>query len=444
MMDGGKNLFSVSLIQNTRQFFLRFSDFIYKLFFTFFVLVVYRLGSFIPVVGINVSLLKEYMGNASIAGGLFGFIDLFSAGNLSQCTLFALGIGPAITASIIMQFAGFSIPMIEMLNKEGAYGRAIINRYTRFLTLGLSVMYSVGYSFYLESIPGVVFSPGFGFKMVFVISLVAGSMFVMWLGDQIKVIGIGNGSSMIIFAGIVSRFPSYFLKTIESVRIGSLSPFASILILLIFCGLAAGIVFLEKGDRKIPVSYARRIVGNKMVAGQSSYIPFKINTVGVMPVIFANSLLNIPLFVIRVFSKYAFFVWLAEVFSFKGPVYNCLLFGLIIFFTYAYVALIFNPDELAESLKKNTGFIPGIRPGQKTSEYFDSILSRIGFIGALYLASLAVFPNIIPVFIPAIPFGLGGTSLLIVVGVALDFITQIKSYIMTHRYDSFFSFNKKR
>ena len=411
--------------------------FIKKLFFTFFVLIVYRLGTFIPVIGINIELLKEYMMGQSIGGSILNFIDLFSAGSLSQCTLFALGISPAITASIVMQLAGFSIPAIEELTKEGEYGKTIINYYTRILALLLSIFYSIGYAVYLESIPGIVFNPGLGFKLIFVLSLVAGSMFVMWLGDQIKVLGIGNGSSMIIFAGIVSRFPSYFSKTVAAVKSGTMSVYIAILILIIFCILTACIVFLEKGDRKISVHYARRVVGKKIFGDQNSYIPFKINTVGVMPVIFSSSILNFFLFAFKILSKYAFFAVFLDFFNYKGPIYNTLLFGLIIFFTYAYTALIFNPGDLAENLKKNGGFIAGIRPGKQTADFFDYILVRIGFIGSIYLATLAVLPNIVPVFIPSIPFELGGTSLLIVVGVALDFIVQIRSYFLEHKYDSF-------
>jgi preprotein translocase subunit SecY len=251
------------------------------------------------------------------------------------------------------------------------------------------------------------------------------------------VLGIGNGSSMIIFAGIVSRFPSYYSRTISSINSGTLSIYSGLFILLIFCLLAACIVFLEKGDRRVPVHYARRMVGNRMFGGQVSYIPFKINTVGVMPVIFANSFLNLPLFVMRVLSKYTIFSVLSSYFNYKGPIYNILIFGLIIFFTYVYTALVFNPIDLSDNLKKSGGFIAGIRPGRQTADFLDYIITRVGFIGALYLALLAVFPNIIPVFIPKIPFDLGGTSLLIVVGVALDFITQVRSFLLENRYDSF-------
>ena len=418
-------------------------DFLKKIGFTLFIMIVYRIGSFIPVIGINMYQLREYMAGSSVAGGFLNFIDLFSGGGLSQGTIFALGIGPAITASIFMQFAGFSIPYIQMLNKEGEYGRSIINRYVRYIAFGLSIVYSFGYSFYLESLSeGIIFNPGWGFRFMFVASLVAGCMFVMWLGDQIKVIGIGNGSSMIIFAGIVAKFHQYFFKTIEVVKNGTLSFYLALFILIIFLVLMMLTIFLEKGDRKVNIHYARRIVENKVFGGQNSYIPFKINTVGVMPVIFANSFLNMPIFLIKALSKYAIFAYLSSWLDVSGAIYNILLFGLIMFFTYVYTALLFDPNDLADNLKKSGGFLPGIRPGNQTSDFFSYLLVRIGFVGAIYLASLAVVPNIIFYFIPNIPFKLQGTSLLIVIGVALDFITQVRAHMLEHRYDSFVPANK--
>ncbi len=418
-----------NLIKNT--------DLFSKLFFTLFIMIVYRIGSFIPIVGINMYSLKEYMGGANVAGGLLNFIDLFSAGGLSRGTLFALGVGPAITASIFMQVAGFSIPYIQMLSKEGEYGRSIINRYIRYIALGLSIVYSFGYAVFLESYPGIVFNPGWAFRFTSVMSLVAGCMFVMWLGDQIKVLGVGNGSSMIIFAGIISRFPSYFTRTIEAVKVGSLSLGLALFVLFVFCLLIALSVFLEKGDRKITVHYARKVVENKVFGGQTSYIPFKINTVGVMPVIFASSFLNMPLFIMKALSKYSFFAYLLTWYDYRGPIYNTLLFGMIMLFTYVYTALLFDPNDLADSLKKSGGFLPGIRPGQKTADFFSYVLVRLGFIGAIYLASLAIIPNVILAIFPAVPIDVGGTSLLIVVGVALDFIVQVRSYLLEHKYDKF-------
>lgn len=425
---------------------LKSTEFLYKLLFTLFILFIYRIGMYIPIPGINLILLKDYMQNSgSIASSIFNFIDLFSGGSLSTCALFALGISPAISASIIMQFLGFSIPYLEMLNKEGEYGRAIIGRYTRLLALGISIVQSLGYAFYLESFTAdrIVFNPGFNFKLFFTICMVAGSMFVMWLGDQIKVIGIGNGSSMIIFAGIVAKFPDYVKKTVVAVMGNVLSIKLAIIILLFFCLITAAIVFLEKGERKISVFYAKRIIENKVFGGQASFIPFKINTVGVIPVIFATSMLSIPKFIFGILSKFSWFSWMSILLLENGFLYNILLFALIIFFTYIYTALAFNPEDLANNLKQSGGFLQAIRPGKQTADFFSYILVRIGFIGALYLGLLAVIPNIIPILIPAIPFTLAGTSLLIVVGVALDFITQIKSYLLEHKYDSFLPHKKR-
>jgi preprotein translocase subunit SecY len=421
------------------------NDFLYKLGLTLFILFVYRIGMHIPIPGINLVLLKEYMQNSgSLASSIFSFIDIFSGGSLSTCALFALGISPSISASIIMQFLGFSVPYLEMLNKEGEYGKAIIGRYTRKLSLVISVFQALGYAFYLESFAAsnIVFVPGWTFKLFFTICMVAGSMFVMWLGDQIKLVGIGNGSSMIIFAGIVAKFPDYFRKTIVAINAGILSLKLGILVLLIFFILIAAIVFLEKGERKISVFYAKRIIENKIFGGQNSFIPFKINTVGVIPVIFATSMLSIPKFIFGILSKISIFSWLSTLLLETSFLYNFCLFAFIIFFTYIYTALAFNPDDLANNLKQSGGFLQNIRPGNSTANYFSYILVRIGFVGALYLGLLAVLPNLITIFIPNLPFHLSGTSMLIVVGVALDFIMQMRSYIIEHKYDSFLP-NKK-
>lgn len=419
---------------------LRSKDFLHKLGFTLLILFVYRIGMHIPIPGVNLVLLKNYMqGSGSLISSIFSFIDTFSGGALTTCALFALGISPAITASIAMQFLGFSIPYLEMLNKEGEYGRAIIGRYTRLLSLGISIIQAFGYAILLESFldENIVFNPGWKFRILFTVCMVAGSMFVMWLGDQVKVLGIGNGSSMIIFAGIVAKFPDYFRRTINAVLQGSFSVSLGILLLIIFLLLTAAIVFLEKGERKVYVHYARRIVENKIFSGQNSFIPFKINTVGVIPVIFSSSMLAIPQFIIGFLSKFPFFTFLVNIFSVKSFLYNFLLFCLIIFFTYIYTALAFNPDDLANNLKHSGGFLSGVRPGAQTANFFSYILVRIGFIGAIYLGLLAILPNIIYIFIPNIPFQIPGTSLLIVVGVALEFITQVKSYVLEHQYDSF-------
>lgn len=424
---------------------IKSKDFMYKLGITLLILFVYRIGMHIPIPGINLIALKDYMQDSgSIASNIFKFIDMFSGGSLETCALFALGISPAITSSILMQFLGFSIPYLEMLNKEGEYGKAIIGRYTRLLSLGISIIQALGYAFYLESFTDdtIVFNPGWTFKIFFTICMVAGSMFVMWLGDQIKVMGIGNGSSMIIFAGIVARFPDYFRKTIIAVNANALSISVAFFILFLFLLITSAIVFLEKGERRISVFYAKRIIENKIFGGQTSFIPFKINTVGVIPVIFATSMLSIPKFLFSLLSRFETFSFLGTLFLEKKFLYNFLLFLLIIFFTYIYTALAFNPDDLSNNLKQGGGFLQNIRPGKQTSDYFSYILVRIGLIGAVYLGCLAVLPNIICACFPSLPFIISGTSLLIVVGVALDFIVQIKSNVLEHQYDCF-SYVKK-
>jgi preprotein translocase subunit SecY len=345
---------------------------------------------------------------------------------------------PYITASIMMQMLSMTIPYLEQLVKEGEYGRKIINQYTRYLTFGVSIMQSLGFAMIAERY-NLVIDPGWGFRLMFILSLTVGSMIVMWLGEQISLFGIGNGSSMIIFAGIVARFPEDFIKVWGSVQAGYMTLFEALLITAIFVGMAACIVFLEKGERKIPVQYTRRIIGNRIYSGQSSYIPFKINTAGVMPVIFSNAVLNIPLFISSILAtRFEVFKSLAEHFNHTGILFNVLDFILIIFFSYFYTALVFNPDELAENIKKGGGFIPGIRPGKRTAEFFNYVLTRIGLIGAIYLGMLAILPNLLNIFIK-IPFYFSGTALLIVVGVALDTAAQVESYLIEHRYEGFLS-----
>jgi preprotein translocase subunit SecY len=425
----------VVLLKSVKNIF-RIPELTKKLLFSLGVLVVYRIGTFIPVIGINVPMVKEYMDRAGAVGGLLSYLDLFSGGALEKATIFALGIGPYITASIMMQMLSMAVPYLEQLSKEGDFGRRMINQYTRYLAVVLSIGYSLAFATYLESI-NLVLVPGLAFKALFVLSVTAGALFVMWLGEQISLRGVGNGSSLIIFAGIVSRFPVYVARTIESVRIGNMSSVTAVGILVLFIALAACIVFLEKGDRKIPIQYARRVIGQRVYGGQSTYIPFKINTAGVMPAILTNSVLSIPLFIASMLSdRYPSLKSVAEVFSFNGVVYNILQFALIVFFTFFYTALLFNSNDLADNLKKSGGFIPGLRPGRQTADYFDYVLNRIAFVGAFYLGCLAISPNVIGAFIK-MPFSLGGTSLLIVVGVALETASQIEAYLIEHRYEGF-------
>jgi preprotein translocase subunit SecY len=405
-----------------------------KIFFTLGALIIYRLGGHIPVVGINIDALRQFMQHSTSLGGLLQYLDLFSGGALSQCTIFALGVGPYVSASIMMQMLGMTIPQFEQLLKEGEYGRKIINQYTRYLTFFVAIFQSSVYATALE-MNNMVLTPGWGFRLSFILSLVVGTIFVMWLGEQIGIYGIGNGSSMIIFAGIVCHFPEYIFKVIELVREGLMDGLIALLILIVFVGVTAAIVYLERGERKIPVQYSRRIVGNRVYGGQSSYIPFRINAAGVMPVIFAGAFLQIPMFVFSWLGSYlSVFKVAVEYLMRGGAVFNIIQFVLIIFFSFFYTALVFNPEELAENIKKQGGFIPGVRPGRKTAEYFNYILTRIGLIGAIYLAILALFPNLLNIFI-AMPFYMSGTALLIVVGVALETAAQIESYLIEHRYE---------
>lgn len=421
------------LLQNFINIF-NISELRRKIFFTLGILIVYRLGGHIPVVGIDVSALAQLMTQQTGLGGLFAYLDLFSGGMLRSCTLFALGISPYITASIMMQMLGMTVPWLEQLLKEGEYGRRQINQYTRYLALLVAFVQSFSFVFFLEK-KGLVLTPGFTFRFTFILSIVIGSMFVMWLGEQISLSGIGNGSSMIIFAGIVANFPDYIVRVITLVQQGLMDWFIALIILAVFIAVSACIVYLEKGERKIPVQYSRRIVGNRVYGGQSTYIPFKINTAGVMPVIFAGAVLNIPMFISSMLaSRFEFFKNLVDYMMRGGVIYNVLQFVLIIFFSFFYTALVFNPEELAENIKKQGGFIPGIRPGRRTADYFNYILTRIGLVGAIYLAILALLPNLLNIFIE-MPFFLGGTALLIVVGVGLETAAQIESYLIEHRYE---------
>lgn len=408
-----------------------------KILFTLLVLIINRLGTYIPVIGINVPMLTELMQQKSGIGGLLSYFDIFSGGALNRCTVFALGIAPYITASIMLQILGMTLPSLEQLLKEGEYGRKIINQYTRYLTLGLSIIYSFSYAMFLES-KGLVLIPGWGFRILFVLTLSAGAMLVMWMGDQISLHGIGNGSSVIIFAGILSRYPTYILKLVHMVQEGHTHLLMALAVLIAYVLITAGIVFLEKGERKVPVQYARRIVGNRVYGGQSTYIPFKINSAGVMPVIFASTVLRFPMIITGMLSsKFPALNGIVQAF-YSGPLFYVLEFLLIIVFSFFYTALAINPVELSENIRKGGGFIPGLRPGKKTAEFFDYILTRVGLIGALYLATLALLPPILQLIFK-IPFEESGTSMLIAVGVALELSNQIESYLIERRYEGFLS-----
>jgi len=418
-----------------------------KILFTLGILVVYRLGNHIPLIGVDIDNLLQMMSQGTGLSGFFSYLDLFSGGNLRQCTIFALGISPYITASIMMQFLSLSIPFLEQLSKEGEYGRKIINQYTRYLAIIVAITQSSGLMIVLERY-GLVIDPWMGSRILFVISLTVGTVFVMWLAEQISLFGIGNGTSMIIFAGIVARFPDDIIKVLGGVHEGMIDPMIGVLLFATTLVIAGAIVFLEKGDRKIPVQYSRRVVGNKTYGGQSTYIPFKINPTGVMPVILASAMLNIPVFALTLLSaRWPYFKAMSEGFAAGGLLHGALDFVLIIAFSFFYAALVFNPEELADNIKKGGGFIPGIRPGRQTADFFSHVLTRIGLVGALYLASLALIPSLIhwslsmPFYLSGI---LSGTALLIVVGVANETAAQIESYLIEHRYEGFLASGRLR
>jgi len=420
-----KNIFKIPELKN-------------KLLVTLGIIIVHRIGAYIPIIGVNINqLLSMFADKATNVGGFLKYFDLVSGGSLGTCAIFALGIAPYINASIIMQILSLTVPSLEALSKEGEYGRKIINQYTRYLTLAISIVYSVSSAMYLIHSntvnPGLLLDSGLGFIALFTLSMVTGSMFVMWLGEQISLFGIGNGSSMIIFSGIISRLPSVIANI---VHIGSTRPTKALLIIALFTLITLSIVYLEKAYRKIPVQYSRRIIGQRVYGGQSTYIPFKINTSGIMPVIFAQALLQIPSFVFGLLN----IPWLTSLFRNGSILYNALEFALIIVFTYFYTAIAFNPEELADNMKKSGGFIPGIRPGKQTANYFDFILNRIGLVGAIYLGFLAIAPNVLARILDVSPDAIiNGTSLLIMVSVALEMSAQMESYLIEHKYEGFLS-----
>ncbi len=422
------------LLKSFRNIFV-ISELRKKILFVLGVLIINRLGTYIPVIGVNVPMLSDLMQQKSGIGGFLGYFDIFSGGALSRCTVFALGIQPYISASIFMQILGMTIPSFEQLMKEGEYGRKIINQYTRYLALIMSVVTSFSYAMLLES-KGIVLVPGWGFRITFVLTLTAGSMLVMWMGDQISLHGIGNGSSVLIFAGILSSYPAHALKLMAMVEQGHTNVIMALAVLVAYLVITAGIVFLEKGDRKIPVHYARRVVGNRVYGGQSTYIPFKINSAGIMPVIFASTVIRFPLIIAGMLSSYFPTLQMVVQSFYNGPLLTVVDFLLVIMFSFFYTALFVNPTELAENIRKGGGFVPGLRPGKQTAEYFNYTLTRVGLVGAIYLANLAILPTILQnVF--HIPFEESGTGMLIVIGVALEISNQLESYLIERRYEGF-------
>jgi preprotein translocase subunit SecY len=407
-----------------------------RLLFSLGILAVYRLGIFVTTPGVDRLAMRRVVQSS---GGLLGLFNLFSGGALEQLSIFALGIMPYISASIIMQLLTVVIAPLEKMQKEGEIGRRRINQYSRYLTIGLSVVQGWGIASYLESLrdPGglaVVPTPGWSFRALTMISLAAGTAFIMWMGEQITERGLGNGISLIIFAGIVARVPDALYQTWAAYRTGSkLDEFTIAVLLAVMLSVVAVIVFCERGQRRIPVQYAKRVVGRKLYGGQSTHLPLKVNTAGVIPPIFASSILLFPA------TLASWFPFLARVSDAMHPgslIYDVLYVLLIIFFAYFYTAVTFNPVDVADNLKKYGGYIPGIRPGKTTADYIDHVLTRITFGGAVYIAAVCVLPTLLITY-AGVPFYFGGTALLIVVGVALDTVQQIEGHLITRHYEGF-------
>jgi len=406
-----------------------------RIFFTFALLTVYRIGCHIPTPGINGEALSRFL--TEKGGAFMGFFDMFSGGALSRVTIFALGIMPYISASIIMQLLTVVIPAIGKLAKEGEAGRKKITKYTRYGTIGIAAIQSFGIAAGLETMQNGLFvqNPGLSFKLVTMITLTSGTAFIMWLGEQITERGIGNGISLIIFAGIVARFPNAVISTVRLVQANELSIFFVIFLIIMMVAVVGAIIMLERGQRKIPVQYAKRVVGKKVYGGQSTHLPLKINTAGVIPPIFASSIIMFP----ATIAGFIAIPWVQSIARQLSPgtvPYTFLYVSMIFFFAYFYTAIVFNPVDIADNLKKYGGYIPGIRPGQKTSEYLYHVLSRLTFVGAIYLAMVCVIPEVLITKFK-VPFYFGGTSLLIAVGVALDTVSQVESHLMTRSYEGF-------
>jgi len=446
-----KNLFAVADLRN-------------RVLFTLGMLAVYRVGNFIPTPGVNSEAMRILAEQAQ--NTLFGMYDMMTGGSLSRVTIFALGVMPYISASIILQLLTVVWPYLERLSKEGELGRRKITQYTRYLTLVLAIVQSLGIAIFLErqtQIAGglpLVYEPGWGFRMMAVLTLTTGTMFIMWLGEQITERGIGNGMSLIIFAGIVVSFPRVVISTFDQLRTGQIGLLTMAILLVVMVGVVAAIIYVERGHRRITVQYAKRVVGRRQYGGSSTHIPLKVNTGGVIPVIFASSILTFPLTMSGVFAADSWMAGAIRQVSPGMPLYNLLYVLFIVFFAYFYTAIIFNPDDVSENMRKYGGFIPGIRPGKRTAEYIDQILARITLVGAIYLALVAILPEfllmgfrvepipyigptldaMLPRFITnglGLTFVFGGTSLLIVVGVAMDTVNQVESQLIMRHYDGF-------
>ncbi len=414
----------------------KFGDLRRRLVFLLLALVVYRLGAHIPVPGIDPGQLQQLFKGQQ--GGILSLFNMFSGGALSRFTVFALGIMPYISASIIMQLMTYVVPMLEALKKEGESGRRKITQYTRYGTLGLALFQSLGIALALEGSAGLVLVPGFGFRMTTVVSLTAGTMFLMWLGEQITERGLGNGISILIFGGIAAGLPGAIGGLFELIRTGAMSIPAAIFILALIVFVTFAVVFVERGQRKILVNYAKRQVGNKVYGGQSSHLPLKLNMSGVIPPIFASSIILLPATVVGWFATGEGMRWLKDLSSALSPgqpIYVLLYAAMIVFFCFFYTALVFNSRETADNLKKSGAFIPGIRPGEQTAKHIDKILSRLTLAGAIYITAVCLLPEFL-VLKYNVPFYFGGTSLLIIVVVTMDFWAQVQSYVMSQQYES--------
>ena len=451
MLDTLKNLFAVADLRN-------------RVLFTLGMLAVYRVGNFIPTPGVNSEALRIMSEQAQ--NSMFGLYDMFTGGSLSRVTIFALGVMPYISSSIILQLLTVVWPYLERLSKEGELGRRKITQYTRYLTLVLAIVQSLGIAIFLErqtEIAGglpLVYETGWGFRLMAMLTLTTGTMFIMWLGEQITERGIGNGMSLIIFAGIVVNFPRAVIATIDQMQTGQIGLLTMAFLVVLMVGVIAAIIYVERGHRRITVQYAKRVVGRRQYGGSSTHIPLKVNTGGVIPVIFASSILTFPATMSGMFTPGGWADSAVRQIGYGMPLYNLLYVTFIIFFAYFYTAIIFNPDDVSENMRKYGGFIPGIRPGKRTAEYIDTILARITIVGAVYLAMVAILPEFLLTGFKVAPipfigesldailprvvtqglnvqFFFGGTSLLIVVGVAMDTVNQVESQLIMRHYDGF-------
>ncbi len=418
----------------------KYGDLKRRLVFLALALVVYRIGAHIPVPGIDPEQLTQLFRGQQ--GGILGMFNLFSGGALSRFTVFALGIMPYISASIIMQLLTVVVPFLEAKKKEGESGRREITKYTRWFTVGLATFQAIGIAIAIEAQPGLVLDPGPAFRFMTVVSLVTGTMFLMWLGEQITERGLGNGISIIIFAGIVAGLPGALAGMGELIRTGAMSGFVSLVIIALVVLVTAAVVFVERGQRKITVNYAKRQVGNRVYGGQTSHLPLKLNMSGVIPPIFASSIILFPATIAQWFTSgdvtNPVIRWLRDIaatLSPGQPVYIALYALAIVFFCFFYTALVFNSRETAENLKKSGAFVPGIRPGEQTAKYIDKILMRLTLVGAIYITAVCLLPEFL-VLKWNVPFYFGGTSLLIIVVVAMDFMAQVQAYVMSHQYES--------